>query len=74
MPDKSHIHHKLLDIGMQQRPAMISIVTISAIFSVLNILFSRYININILLIADILIWTLMNMWLTRKIHSRNIDF
>ena len=74
MPDKSHIHHKLLAIGMQLRPAMISIVTISAIFSVMNIFLSKYININILLVADILIWTIMNMWLTRKIHSRNIDF
>lgn len=74
MPDKSHIHHKLLAIGMQQRPAMISIVTISAIFSALNIFFSRYININILLIADVLIWTLLNIWLTRRIHSKNIDF
>lgn len=74
MPDKSHIHHKLLAIGMQQRPAMISIVTISAIFSILNIYFSKYIDINILLVADIVIWTLMNMWLTRKIHSHNVDF
>ena len=55
MPDKSHIHHKLLAIGMQQRPAMISIVTISAIFSILNIYFSKYIDINILLVADIVI-------------------
>ena len=74
MPDKSHIHHKLLALGMQQRPAMISIVTISAIFSVLNIWFSRYININILLVVDILVWTLLNMWLTRQIHKRNIEF
>ncbi len=74
LPDKSHIHHKLLAIGMQQRAAMISIVTISAIFSVLNIMLSKYININILVVADVLIWTLMNMWLTRKIHANNIDF
>ena len=74
LPDKSHIHHKLLAIGMQQRPAMISIVTLSAIFSVLNIICSKYVNINILLITDILIWTILNIWLTRKIHKLNIDF
>lgn len=74
MPDKSHIHHKLLAIGMKQRPAMITIVAASALFAIFNIFFSKWININMLVLIDILIWTLTNMWLTRKIHKLNIDF
>ncbi|EBD1747111.1 undecaprenyl/decaprenyl-phosphate alpha-N-acetylglucosaminyl 1-phosphate transferase, partial [Campylobacter jejuni] len=32
------------------------------------ILLSRYINVTLLLVLDIFIWTLGNLWLTRRIH------
>lgn len=67
LPDKNHIHHKLLAIGMQQRTAMITIVAFSLCFTFFNILLSSYINVTLLLVLDILIWTMVNLWLTRKI-------
>lgn len=72
LPDKNHIHHKLLAIGMQQRTAMVTIVTVSVCFTLCNILLSRYVDATVLLVSDILIWTLANLWLTRKIlhHSK----
>ena len=68
LPDKNHIHHKMLAIGMKQRTAMITIVLISVCFTLCNILLSRYINVTLLLVLDIFIWTLGNLWLTRRIH------
>ncbi|WP_303037148.1 MraY family glycosyltransferase [Paramuribaculum intestinale] len=70
LPDKTHIHHKMLAIGLNQRLAMVLIVVASITFSIANILLSRYVEVNRLLILDILLWTLANLWLTRHIRSR----
>lgn len=70
LPDKTHIHHKMLAIGLNQRLAMVLIVVASITFSIANILLSRYVEANLLLILDILLWTLANLWLTRHIRSR----
>ena len=45
-PDKNHIHHKLLALGIKQRNTMIIIVSVSTIFILLNILLSLYLNVN----------------------------
>ncbi len=66
-PDKSHIHHKLLAIGMKQRPAMVTIVSFSIIFTFGNLFLTKYININLLLLIDVAIWTIANVWLSRRI-------
>lgn len=67
LPDRNHIHHKLLAIGMRQRTAMIAIVSVSVFFTLCNILLSTCISVTPLLLADILIWTAANIWLTQKI-------
>ena len=66
LPDKTHIHHKLLAVGMQQRMAMVTIILVSILFTLINIVLSPYLNITFLLVFDISIWTLGNIWLTRK--------
>ena len=66
-PDKNHIHHKLLALGIKQRNAMIIIVSVSTIFILLNILLSLYLNVNWIVLGDILIWTLANIRLTKSI-------
>lgn len=71
LPDKNHIHHKLLAIGMRQRTAMITIVSVSVLFTLCNILLSTYVSVTPLLLADILVWTAANIWLTRKINRTN---
>lgn len=68
LPDKNHIHHKLLAVGMRQRVAMIAIVSISVLFTLFNILLSYYqVDINLILVCDILIWTISNVSLTKRI-------
>jgi UDP-N-acetylmuramyl pentapeptide phosphotransferase/UDP-N-acetylglucosamine-1-phosphate transferase len=70
LPDKNHIHHKLLGIGLSQRRAMTTIVAVSLTFTLGNILLSQYMNVNLLLAADVLLWTTANVWLNRKIKQR----
>ena len=67
LPDKNHIHHKLLAVGMKQRSAMITIISVSTVFILFNIFLSPYLNVNWIVLVDILIWTLANIWLTKRI-------
>lgn len=67
LPDKSHIHHKLLAAGMRQRTAMGVIVGVSMLFTLCNILLSSVVNVTVLLVGDILVWSIANIWLTKKI-------
>ncbi len=69
LPDKSHIHHKLLDMGMKQRPAMIAIVGISFLLIVVNCVASIHINVNFLLVFDALFVTFTNIWLSGRIKK-----
>ena len=64
-PDRNHIHHKFLDMGMTPHRAMISIVIIACLFSSLNILLVSFVNINIVFAGDILIWVGLSIWFER---------
>lgn len=70
LPDKNHIHHKLLALGMRQRMAMVIIVLVSILFSSCNILISKYIDVTLLVFINILVWTLLNVWLTYRIKKQ----
>ena len=61
-PDRNHIHHKFLDMGMSAHKAMISIVVIACLFSSLNILLVSFVNINIVFAGDIVIWVALSIW------------
>ena len=66
LPDKTHIHHKLLAIGMPQRVAMVGILMVSLLFTFCNIGLSYYLDITCIVGIDAVVWTLANMWLSKK--------
>lgn len=68
-PDKNHIHHKFLEMGCTPHRALLYILGISWAFSSLNIVLAPYVNINILFIGDIVVWTALNVCLD-KIHNK----
>lgn len=70
LPDKSHIHHKLLALGLSQGSALTIILSWSVVFIVANVLVSPYCDPNLLLAADIVIWIVANMLLTSAIRKR----
>lgn len=72
MPDKCHIHHKLLALGLRQWQALILIVLTDMAFVVLNVLFTRVISVTVLFFSNILLWTLLNILLTRMIRRREV--
>lgn len=70
-PDKSHIHHKLLALGIPHKAAMVSILMVSMFFVVLNFVLLPYLNINIILLIDIVVWTVFNIVVSSVIKKKN---
>lgn len=70
LPDKCHIHHKLLALGCRQWQALIAILLTDAAFIVFNLLVAPYYNPTVIIVADLVLWTLFNMLLTRMIRVR----
>lgn len=70
LPDKAHIHHKLLALGFNQRIALIIILLWSMFFIVINMFLSTYLNPTFIIIGDIALWTLTNFFLTKAIRRR----
>lgn len=70
LPDKTHIHHKLLSVGLKQKYAMIIILLSSLFLIISNIILSIYVNINVLFFGDLLIWAFINVILSRHIAQR----
>ncbi len=70
LPDKTHIHHKLLALGMSQRVAMPVIVASSCVLIVINFVLGSMMNITLLFCIDLVGWTLANVVLSRSIRQR----
>lgn len=70
LPDKTHIHHKLLDAGMSQRKAMVSIVLASVAISALFIELSKWIDVTLLIMVGALLFIAFNVALSHFIKIR----
>lgn len=77
LPDKNHIHHKFLAMGLTPRHAMITILIISCLFSTSNILLVSYVNITALLLSDLTVWIVLNCWWDiirdKKLYKSNLS-
>jgi len=71
LPDKNHIHHKLLRTGMRIRWAMISLLLISLLFITINaILIKVNFNVTLLFILNIILWIMMHFIINIFIAKR----
>lgn len=70
LPDKTHIHHKFLAMGFTVRKAMITILFISFLFSLSNILLVSYVDNTLLFIVDVAAWTGMHMYMDKVIERK----
>ena len=68
-PDRCHIHHKFLAIGLTIGQARHLIIGISLLFFLGNIILIKYIDINILIVVDIAVWTLIHILISRRIKT-----
>lgn len=71
LPDNNHIHHKLLKCGLRQRQTMITIITYAIFVSILSMYATIYVDINIVLFTNILLYGIINYFLSRRISNLN---
>ncbi|MCH5240857.1 MAG: undecaprenyl/decaprenyl-phosphate alpha-N-acetylglucosaminyl 1-phosphate transferase [Muribaculaceae bacterium] len=70
LPDKAHIHHKLLALGLNQRIALIAILLGSMFFIVINMFLSSFLNPTFIILGDIFLYSITNVILSKTIHKR----
>ena len=68
-PDRTHIHHKFLDMGFSPRSALICIQCISVLFFVFTTLAVRIMNVTLVLSIDIALWIAMHLWFDHRIRA-----
>ena len=71
LPDKNHIHHKLMRCGLTPRLAMISIISLSVAVTAANLVASFVISLNALIVADLVLYFAGHGVLNKIIARRN---
>ena len=70
LPDKCHIHHKLLALGLRKTKAMVLIVVSSVLFTMINLGLSKFLGVTWLVLLDVVGYALINILLTHFIRKR----
>lgn len=73
LPDKRHIHHKLLDLGFSQRRTMVCIVIAQFLFTAVNVWLSMFVNITVLLFGNMALWVFVMIGINKAIESHKRD-
>ena len=71
LPDRNHIHHKYIDLGLNPIQCLTYIQVQNVIFVALNFVMLHFLSLTEIVFIDILIWTLSHVIITRKIVKRN---
>lgn len=72
LPDRTHIHHKLLNMGLKPQVAMPAIVGFSLCLTLANYLLDTYVNITVLFVFDLLLWIGVNLIINRFVRLRRL--
>lgn len=73
LPDKNHIHHKLLRTGMRVRSVMISLLLLSLFLVATNFIMSFYINATFMLLFDLIFWFVVHIIINRAIAKHEMQ-
>ncbi len=68
--DRSHIHHKLMDMGLDKSTALVILLGMSSGFCVINFILMPYLNSLLIFLIDIIVWTSVNMYFSYRVKKR----
>ena len=71
LPDKNHIHHKLLRCGLRVRQVMASICLLSLMFIMVDVALIGSVNITYVLVVDLVLWAVFHLVLNRKLKMKD---
>ena len=70
LPDKNHIHHKFIALGMSQHEALGFILSIAWFFIMVNTILASYLSVTVLFLLDVAVWTSMHFYITARIRKK----
>ena len=71
LPDRNHIHHKFIALGLSQRQAMACIIGIALSFAVVNVFLIHCLSTTNLFLLDVAVWTVLHCYITVRINRKN---
>lgn len=69
-PDRNHIHHKLIDLGLSRKKTVAILVSAGIIIILLNWILLNFLNCNIVLALDLFLGIVTNVLLYRAIRKK----
>ncbi|MCM1110279.1 MAG: undecaprenyl/decaprenyl-phosphate alpha-N-acetylglucosaminyl 1-phosphate transferase [Clostridium sp.] len=69
LPDKTHIHHRLLAAGLRQRTTLMIIMLFTLFFAIASVIASVWVNVGWVLLGDIVLFTLLQVWLGKQMKQ-----
>ncbi len=70
LPDKNHIHHKLLRCGLRVRQVMASICLLSLMFILVDAVLIGRVNITYVLVVDLVLWAVFHLALNYRLKVK----
>lgn len=65
--DRNHIHHRLMDTGLSQHATLITIISLTVFYILINLLVYRVVeNVTIIVVSDIVIYSLFCLIVREK--------
>jgi UDP-N-acetylmuramyl pentapeptide phosphotransferase/UDP-N-acetylglucosamine-1-phosphate transferase len=68
--DRSHIHHKLMDMGIEKSTALVILLTINGGLCIVNFMLLNFLNSNLIFLIDIVLWSGINIWFTYIVRKK----
>ncbi|MCM1109007.1 MAG: undecaprenyl/decaprenyl-phosphate alpha-N-acetylglucosaminyl 1-phosphate transferase [Clostridium sp.] len=72
LPDKRHIHHKLMRTGLSPHATMVVLLLLTLWFIGINSLLAQYVSGTWIVVADLLSWTVMHLIINRYITRASL--
>ena len=72
LPDKNHIHHRLMALGLSQFATMVTLILFNGMLISLNVALSFYVGTTVMLCVDIVIWIALTFLIEAGIKYRNL--
>ena len=71
MPDRTHLHHKFLSMGLTVRRSMVCIQFMAIGFMVVTYLLI-YVGVDatLVFVLDVVVWTMLNIWFSKVIRRK----
>jgi UDP-N-acetylmuramyl pentapeptide phosphotransferase/UDP-N-acetylglucosamine-1-phosphate transferase len=60
LPDKTHIHHRLIGKGFSPRQAVTLIIALAVVYTLVNMSLARRIDVTLIFVADMVLWGAFN--------------